>query len=356
MSIVKTSCWMTSAADAMRLLSFLVLTVSLLLAGCSVSEPPAPVAVGGTAFHSMAWTVKMDALPAGQDATSVQRELQGVLDAANAVLSTYQPDTELMRFNRAPLNEWVTASPMLFSAVATAMTVSAATQGRYDVTVGPLVSLWGFGPDAVPQHVPSDDDIARARSRIGWENVLMDGEKHALKRRQSVQLDLSSVGEGVAVDALAARLAEWGVRGFMVSVAGCTRVQGTKADGSPWVIAIEKPDGSSQVQQVLRLKDQVISTSGSYRNYREIDGVRYSHTIDPVTGRPIMHKGVSVSVVMTGDTTTADAWATALNVLGPDEGYALAASRGMAAYFIRHTDKGPQVRYTPAFQALLPAS
>lgn len=340
----------------MRFLSRFLFPASLLLAGCSVSEPPAPVAVGGTAFHSMAWTVKMDALPAGQDAASVQRELQGLLDKANAALSTYQPDTELMRFNRAPVGEWAPVSPLLFRAVSAALSVSAASQGRYDITVGPLVNLWGFGPGAVPLHEPSPEDIARARARVGWENIAMDASRPALMRRQKVQLDLSSVGEGVAVDALAARLLEWGVQGFMVSVAGCTRVQGRKADGKPWVIAIEKPDGSGQVQQALRLRDQVISTSGSYRNYREIDGVRYSHTLDPATGRPITHKGVSVSVVMSGDTTSADAWATALNVLGPDEGYDLAESRGIAAYFIRHTDTGPEVRYTSAFRGLLPAS
>lgn len=334
-----------------------VLGISLLLAGCSVSDSPAtPITVGGTAFYSMAWMVKLDQLPAGKHADVIERDLQAVLDKANHVLSTYQADTELMRFNQAAENQWVSVSPMLLNAVSTAMQVSAKTAGRYDVTVGPLVNLWGFGPNAVPSHTPTAKQLDAARKNVGWVAVQIDHTVHRLLKTKSVQLDLSSVGEGVAVDALAAQLQAWGVKGYMISVAGCTRVQGSKADGKPWVIAIEKPDGSGGVQQVLQLKDQVISTSGSYRNYREIDGVRYSHTIDPATGSPIRHKGVSVSVVLPAQrgTTLADAWATALNVLGPDEGFELAESLGMMAYFIRHTEKGPVVRYTTRFQDVLP--
>lgn len=334
----------------------LVLWISLLLAGCSVSDaPPEPVTVGGTAFYSMAWTVKVDRLPDGVTADTLQQALQRVVDEANTVLSTYQPDTELMRFNRAPLHEWIAVSPMLFNAVEKALQVSALTQGRYDITVGPLVNLWGFGPDAVPDVRPTAAQLTAARERVGWEYVKTDAKALRLLREKDVRLDLSSIGEGVAVDALATRLQAWGIKGYMISVAGCTRVEGSKADGKPWVIAIEKPDGSGGVQQVLQLKNQVISTSGSYRNYREIDGVRYSHTIDPATGYPITHKGVSVSVVLLDrDTTLADAWATALNVLGPDEGFALAEARGMMVYFIRHSDEGPVVRYTSRFKTVLP--
>lgn len=334
-----------------------VLWISLLLAGCSASDsPPQPVTVGGTAFYSMAWAVKVDRLPKGVDAGALQNELQQVLDNANGVLSTYQPDTELMRLNGAPLNTWIKLSPMLFDAVSKALQVSQATAGRYDITVGPLVNLWGFGLDKVADARPTEKALAEARTRVGWSTIKLDSAGKRLLREKAVQMDLSSIGEGVAVDALAKRLQTLGVKGYMVSVAGCTRVEGSKADGKPWVIAIEKPDGSGGVQQVLQLKNQVISTSGSYRNYREIDGIRYSHTIDPVTGYPISHKGVSVSVVLPdSDTTLADAWATALNVLGPDEGFDLAESRGMMVYFIRHTDHGPEVRYTSRFRDVLPA-
>lgn len=335
-------------------LIFFLFMASLLFAGCSVSEKPAPVAMQGMAFHSMVWGVKLTALPAGHDAVRLQAELQAILDAVNAVLSTYQADTELMHFNRAPVGEWVSVSPMLFNAVRQAQVVSAATQGRYDVTIGPLVDLWGFGPGAVPAQVPAPGDIARARAHVSWGKVSLDGGKTAMRREADVQLDLSSVGEGVAVDALSTHLEGLGVHDYMVSVAGCSRVQGKKPDGAHWVIAIEKPDGSGQPQQVLELADKVISTSGSYRNYHEIAGRRYSHTIDPATGQPITHHGVSVSVIGSADTVSTDAWATALNVLGPEQGFMLAEARGIPAYFIVHTDKGLAVRYTSAFRPYLP--
>lgn len=337
----------------MRSLMISVLLVSLLIAGCSFMKSD-PVLLEGVAFHSMPWAVKVDRLPSGMDQQSMQQKLQLLLDEINSTLSTYQDNTELMRFNQAPVGEWVTVSPRLMTAVSKAVEVSKESQGRYDITIAPLVNLWGFGPEARPLSIPSEKAIAEARAKVGWQKLKIDEKRRALLKEEKIKIDLSSVGEGVAVDALSEQLLAWGVKGFMVSVAGCTRVQGVKADGKPWVIAIEKPDGSGEVQQILSLNNRVISTSGSYRNYYEKNGVRYSHTIDPATGYPIRHKGVSVSVVMAGDTTLADAWATALNVLGPDEGYRLAEQRGMAAYFIRHTERGPEVRYTKAFQVFLP--
>lgn len=333
-----------------------ILLISLLFAGCSVSETPkAPVTVEGVAFHSMPWTVKVSTLPAGTDAPALQSALQKILDDTNAVLSTYQPDTELMRFNAAPVGQWVAVSPMLLRAVQTAVEVSALTDGAYDITVGPLVDLWGFGPQAVPERIPAAAQIAATRARVGWQHIGIDTGKRALMRKADIQLDLSSVGEGVAVDALAGFLQSSGVHDYMISVAGCTRISGHKPDGSRWVIAIEQPDGSGRPQQVLALTEQAISTSGSYRNYHEIGGKRYSHTIDPATGAPITHRGVSVSVIaVDGNNTRADALATALNVLGPVKGLVLAEREKLPVYYIEHTDGGSRVRYTDAMKAWLP--
>lgn len=335
---------------------FRVLLISLLIAGCSVSEkPPAPVAVEGIAFYSMPWMVKVSALPAGVTVEAWQADLQKVLDDANRVLSTYQPDTELMSFNAAPVGQWVTVSPMLFRAVQTAVEVSALTGGAYDITVGPLVDLWGFGPKAVPEKTPDAAQIAAARTRVGWQHIGIDAQKSALMRKADIQLDLSSVGEGVAVDELVAHLQARGLKDFMVSVAGCTRVSGYKPDGSRWVIAIEQPDGSGRPYQVLALMEQAISTSGSYRNYHELEGRRYSHTIDPSTGAPITHRGVSVSVIAgDGNTTRADALATALNVMGPQKGFALAQRENIPAGFMEHAETGLKVQYTQVMKAWLP--
>lgn len=329
--------------------------LGLLVAGCSPSgPPPAPVAMAGIAFHSIPWTVKVSALPEGKTAAALRAELQAVLDQANGVLSTYQPDTELMRFNAAPVGRWVAVSPMLLRAVQASVAVSARSDGAYDITVGPLVDLWGFGPRAVPERIPDAAAIATARARVGWRRIGIDADKRALRRQADIQLDLSSVGEGVAVDALVAHLHAAGIRDFLVSIAGCTRVSGHKPDGSRWVVAIEEPDGSGRPRQLLALREQAVSTSGSYRNYHEIGGRRFSHTVDPVTGAPITHHGVSVSVVdVDGDTTRADAWATALNVLGPEKGMALARRDNIPAYFMEHADGGLRVYFTPAMQAWL---
>ncbi len=326
------------------------------LAACTAGKPARqPDTVAGIAFNSMTWTVKVTALPQGMTAGDMQRQMQALLDDANKVLSTYQPDTELMRFNRSPVGEWVPVSHLLFDAVSAAVAVSEASSGASDITVGLLVNLWGFGPAATPVKTPTDAEIAALRARVGWQKIGINRERRALMRRADIQLDLSSVGEGVAVDALAAWLESHGVHDYMVSVAGCSLVKGKKPDGSGWVIAIEKPDGSGEPLQRLALQHNAVSTSGSYRNYREIDGVRYSHTIDPVTGRPISHHGVSVTVIMPdGNTTLADAWATAFNVLGPEKGLALADTLDMPVYFIEQAAQGQRHAQSRAFTRYLP--
>lgn len=336
-------------------LAGLLLGFSLLNAGCSLSERPQPATLSGVAYFSMPWQVKVTDLPEGLTAAQLQMQLQQRLDAANSVLSTYQPDTELMRFNRAPTATWVPLSPLLQRAVSRALQVSAATAGAYDITVAPLVNLWGFGPQARPERMPSTDEIAAARRQVGWQHLELDATGQRLRKQAAVSMDLSSVGEGAAVDDLAGYLETLGIHDYLVAVAGSLRSKGLRPDGQPWRMAIERPDGSGAAEQVLNLKAGAISTSGSYRNYFERDGVRYSHTIDPATGRPITHRGVSVTVVSpTGDDDTlADAWATALNVLGPERGLALAQQRGMAVYYIERTEAGFQARYSQAFKPYL---
>ncbi|RZU47088.1 thiamine biosynthesis lipoprotein [Fluviicoccus keumensis] len=328
--------------------------LALLLAACQPA-PPEPVTLSGLAFYSMPWQVKISTVPAGQSPVALQSLLQARLDEVNRTLSTYQPDTELMRFNATPVGKPFRAGKMLCQAVQTALAVSAATGGVYDVTVGPLVNLWGFGPDAVPDKVPSQAMIEASRQRVGWHYLEVQPSSCTLVRRRDIAVDLSSIGEGVGVDALVESLEHLGVRDYMVSVAGTLRVNGRKPDGGPWRIAVEKPDASGLPQQLLKLEGgAAVSTSGAYRNYHEIDGVRYSHTLDPRTGRPITHKGVSVSVVLPGATATyADAWATGLNALGPDEGYPVAVQAHIPVYYLEKTPSGFQEKLSPAFQPFL---
>jgi len=336
----------------------ILLALMVVLVACCPPSPVQPsrqaVRVSGLAFFSMPWQVQVADLPATVTREQLQQRLQNRLDTVNAVLSTYQSDTEVMRFNRQPPGAWIAISPLLSRGIARAQSVSRDTQGAYDITVAPLVNLWGFGPEARPERVPTAAAIAAAQAQVGWQYLHVKGS--ALRKDRPLTLDLSSIGEGLAVDELAAALQQMGVRHALVAVAGTLRSIGSGPDGQPWPIAIERPDGSGAAEVGLKLAAGVVSTSGSYRNYFERDGVRYSHTIDPATGRPITHKGVSVTVVFPAgeDAALADAWATAFNVLGPDRGLALATRKGMAVCYLEMTDTGLRRRVSAAMQPLLP--
>ena len=327
------------------------------LMACCPQPPRQAVRVSGLAFFSMPWQVQVADLPAagtnGVTREQLQQRLQARLDAANAVLSTYQPDTEVMRFNRQPPGVWVAISPLLSRGIVRAQSVSRDTQGAYDITVAPLVNLWGFGPEARPERVPTAAAIAEARAQVGWQHLQLKASQ--LHKDRKLTLDLSSIGEGLAVDELAVELQSMGVHHALIAVAGTLRSMGSGPDGRPWPVAVERPDGSGEAEVRLKLTAGVVSTSGSYRNYFERDGVRYSHTIDPATGRPITHKGVSVTVVFPygQDSALADAWATAFNVLGPDRGLELATRKGMAVFYLEMTEAGLRRRLSPAMRPLL---
>lgn len=326
-----------------------------LMACCPQSPVPA-THVSGLAFFSMSWQVQVTDLPATVTREQLQRRLQDRLDTVNAVLSSYQPDTEVMRFNRQPPDLWVTISPLLSRGIAHAQSVSRETQGAYDITVAPLVNLWGFGPEARRERVPTAAAIAAAQKQVGWQHLQFKPSERLLRKDRQLTLDLSSIGEGLAVDELSAELQSMGIHHALIAVAGTLRSIGTGPDGKPWPVAIERPDGSGAAETRLMLAAGVVSTSGSYRNYFERDGVRYSHTIDPASGRPITHKGVSATVVFSKaeDAALADAWATAFNVLGPDRGLALATRKGMAVCYLEMTNSGLRRRISPAMRPLLP--
>lgn len=338
----------------MRYLFIIISSVYLL--SCSSVSSKEPITFSGIAYNSMPWAVKIDVLPPNISQSKLQQELQQTLDHANSVLSTYQPNTELMQFNQSSVGQWQTTSPMLFDAITTALSVSEATQGVYDVTLGAVIELWGFGKQAIPSHTPTIQEISQARSKVGWQYISIDRKHKQLQRQKDVFVNLSSIGEGVAVDELQKILAKYHVKSYMLSVAGTLRTQGVKPNGQAWQIAIEKPDASGLPERLLNLGQQgaIVSTSGSYRNYHEIDGIRYSHSIDPRTAHPISHKTVSTTVVFRNKSAAyADAWATALNVLGADEGLAIAKKNDIAVYYLIKTNTGFSEQFTPNFNTYL---
>lgn len=268
-------------------------------------------------------------------------------------MSHYRPESELSRFNHARTTEPQPMSPETLGVVAEALAVSRASGGVFDVTVGPLVDAWGFGSAGRARAAPDRALLSELRSRVGSDLLELDPAAATLRKRdENVVVDLSAIAKGYAVDAVATLLADRGFGDYLVEIGGELRAGGRNEEGAPWRVAIERPlPGAPAAQRIVSLTDAALATSGDYRNFYDLDGARVSHTIDPRTGRPVTHGGRSVSVIAER-CMQADARSTALQVLGPDEGYALAVERGWAALFVTDDGTGRLVeKETPAFSA-----
>jgi len=330
----------------------LAATLSLALSACGDSSVDRPVQelVGST--MGTTFSVKVIAPPADLDLVSLQQDIQDTLDAINQTMSTYLDDSELSQFNTSSSTGWIEVSPELCYAVEAALVVSQFTDGAFDVTVGPLVNLWGFGPSESISTPPSEEQVATTLGDTGHAKLHTDCGKPALRKDVSgLSIDLSAFAKGHAVDRVADLLDGRTLPDFLVEIGGELRLRGLNGKDEKWAIAIETPDRTSRsVQTILHLTDTGMATSGDYRNYFEHDGSHYSHTIDPRTGRPVAHSGASVTVV--ADTAAfADAAATALLVMGPEAGLALAEQESIAAYFLLRLGSKFEERMSSLFAA-----
>jgi thiamine biosynthesis lipoprotein len=298
------------------------------------------------------YSVQLVDPPPDLDLDRLRLRIDAELERVNAQMSTYRPDSELSRFNAAPGTDWMPVSPELAATVAAAKRIGAASGGALDVTVGPLVNLWGFGPDLSEDDVPAPAAIAAGLDRTGLERLEVRLDPPALRKaRADLYVDLSAIAKGHGADRVAAVLDTAGVDDLLVEIGGELYGRGRNGRGEPWRIAVERPQSDGRrVLRVVPLRNTGMATSGDYRNFFELDGVRYSHSIDPATGWPVRHELASVTVL--ADTAMeADGWATALLVLGPARGQALAESLGLAALFIeRHDDDRLAVTATSAFE------
>ncbi|WP_218186360.1 FAD:protein FMN transferase [Terasakiispira papahanaumokuakeensis] len=350
---------MMTKAGAYRLLrsGLVLIGLALFVAGCSAESEGPQIQrfegqIMGTYYH-VAVVGQRDE----QALSELADQVHEVLADVDHKMSTWKPDSELSRFNRAPADQWFNVSQETYHVVAEAQRIADLTQGRYDVTVEPLVNLWGFGPDRHPDRVPSDTEIQQAFKKIGYTHLTLDPSGPMLRKEVSgLEVDLSSIAKGYGVDQVADWLESHGIHDYLVEVGGEIRASGERPGLSqgegviPWRIGIERPVSSSQsIQLVVPVSHYAVATSGDYRNYFEEDGVRYSHTIDPATGRPITHRLASVTVV-TKSCMTADAWATALTVLGDQAGMALAEQENLSVYMIVKTDDGFKVEMSSAFK------
>lgn len=287
------------------------------------------------------------------DPSALHAEIDALLEEINDQMSTWRVESEISRFNRHPADDWFEVSPELLQVVEQALEVAADSGGAFDPTVSPLVGLWNFGADARGGEFPDDDAVNEAQQHVGYRLIEARAEPPALRKLDpEVRLDLSAIAKGHGVDRVAGLLNEAGFTSWMVEIGGEVRTAGRKPDGSSWRIGIEQPvAGRRMVHGAIALDDAALATSGDYRIFFEQDGQRYSHTIDPATGRPVAHSLASVSV-LADDCMTADAWATTLMVLGPDAGAAWANERGIPAYFIIHDDDGFMAAHTAGFPTL----
>ncbi|NVD07354.1 FAD:protein FMN transferase [Vibrio sp. JPW-9-11-11] len=308
----------------------------LVLAGCE--QPAEQVHLTGPTMGT-SYNVKYivaEGVPAPEQ---IQAEVDRLLEQVNDQMSTYRKDSELSRFNQSQSLEPFSVSPQTAHVVNEAIRLNGLTLGALDVTVGPLVNLWGFGPEGRPDVVPSDEELAERRANIGIEHLEVAGNT-LRKDIPNLYVDLSTIAKGWGVDVVADYIQSQGVMNYMVEVGGEMRVKGLNREGVPWRIAIEKPSVEERaIQEIIEPGDMAVATSGDYRNYFEHDGVRYSHIINPETGRPIEHKVVSVTV-LDPSSMTADGLATGLMVLGEEKGMQVANQHNIPVLMIVKAETG----------------
>jgi FAD:protein FMN transferase len=329
-----------------RYATALVAAVSAIVA-TACAAPPSPIrSVGGVAqgtSYSLQWV-------GGAEETAIAAVAEHELARIDALLSNYRPDSVLEKFNATRSVEPMELPAELVALLGVARRVHDASAGCFDPTVRPLVSAWGFNGDAPA--VPIDVELAEARANVGFEKLEIVDATHLRKSVPGLEIDMASIGQGYTAARLAELLVEHGSTAYLAEIGGEIVARGTKVDGSPWRIGIEKPTANAP-GPALRLppvQRSAVITSGSYRHFFSSDGRRLSHVLDPRTGWPVDHSLLAVTVVG-GDATTAAAWATALMCLGPDAAVAAADRASVAALLWVEDGATAVLRQTRAFAA-----
>lgn len=334
-----------------------LLAVALLaLAGCDNQSATASkgVVLEGKTMGTF-WRVSLAGVD-DADQNALRGKIQAQLDGDDRLLSTYKSDSALSRFNQSRSTEPYPVTEAMSDIVTLSLRIGAKTDGAMDITVGPLVNLWGFGPDKQPVKTPDQAQIDAAKALTGLQHLKVinkAGQQWLQKDLPGLYVDLSTVGEGYAADHLARLMEQNGISRYLVSVGGAVVTRGTNPDGKAWRVAIQKPtDRENAVQAIVDLNGHGISTSGSYRNYYELEGKRLSHVIDPVTGAPIQHRLVSATVIAT-TAMEADGWDTGLMVLGTEKAKRVAEKEGLAVYLITKEGEGFTTWMSPQFKTYL---
>jgi len=335
-----------------RLLQIFLLIPTLLLAACDGTSRLPQYELSGNAMGTT-FSVLLVAPGKAFRKDELHSRILETLEEIDMLASTWREDSELSRFNANGSNTWIGTSVEFCDAIERALEISRLTDGAFDITVGPLVNLWGFGPGGEVSEPPADDALHAVMAKVGYERLQTRCNTPAVQKKNGdIYVDLSGWAKGHAVDSLAALLDEKELKDYLVEIGGELRVRGHNAEGLKWAVAIETPSTAKRVpHSVLRVTNTGVATSGDYRNFFDHDGRHYSHTIDARTGRPISHALAAVTV-LNESAAYADAMATALLVLGPTEGPERAKELGVAAYFLIRDNTGIMEVSTPVFDSL----
>jgi thiamine biosynthesis lipoprotein len=302
-----------------------------LLAGCSFSSKDEIHSFSGFSIGT-SYSIKYVAATAEVEA--LQLGVEGVLSKVNKLMSTYLPNSDVSRVSRAEAGELTRVDELTLNVLHAALQIAEDTEGNFDPTIAPLVNLWGFGPTPRNNQLPDEHEIDQLTQLVGYKALLLDDDNVTVKKTEYRELDLSAIAKGYAVDLIADYLEQRGIVNYLVEVGGEMRLSGSKPNNEAWRIAIEKPDVSQRSAiKTLEIENAAVATSGDYRNYFELEGVRYSHTIDPATGYPIKHNLASVTVIM-DRCMAADAYATAFLVMGIDKALQFVEDQKIGALFI----------------------
>ncbi len=334
--------------------SFLFLVALFLLVSLTACTPKPPVyklsgATMGTTYH-------ITLIPTTAISENELNDLQLLIDEQlqyiNQLMSTYIPDSEISNFNRAPAEQWFNVSKETLFVIDYALSVSHQTNGKFDITVSPLINLWGFGSEDF-LGFPSGEAIKKAQQYVGWEALIVDIENQQIKKEKPLTIDLSAIAKGYGVDHLVTLLDSKGIERYLVEIGGEIKVKGLNADDILWRLGIETPSLTQQkAQKIISLDNKAIATSGDYRNFFEKEGVRYSHTLDPDTGKPVIHNIASLTVI--ADTAMeADALATALTVLGEDKALEMGIRYNIPIYMLLYSGGAFTSKHSPAFDQYL---
>ena len=337
-----------------------VIAVTVGQSGCQTHSESVVAGAVDTQQHGFtgrtmgtSYSIKYLTWPGMPPTDEVRDVVAAELARVNAQMSTYDPDSELSRFNAERSTDWFSVSAETVAVLQTAREIHLATDGKFDVTVGPLVDLWGFGPPGRREELPSQDAVRDTLTYVGIDKLEIRMEPPALRKRMpDLRVDLSAIAKGHGVDRVAGRLEALQCKDYFVEIGGEVRTLGQRGDGGAWQVGIEKPDeGARSVQIAVPLSGQSLATSGDYRNFYLQSERKIVHLIDPQSGQPTSSDLALVSVV-SHDCTHADALATGLIASGLEAAWRLAKQRGWAVMFIARRDGGFEVSTTPEFDAL----